>query len=100
MGKKDIRVYVADSPIHGKGLFAKCHIGAGETIGVIQGVPVTKDGAHVLWVNGKTGIKVKCDLRFINHSDKPNAVYYDTLEVCALRDIAPGEEITHNYDGD
>jgi len=37
------------------------------------------------------------DLRFINHSDEPNAAYYDTLEVCALTDIAPGEEITHDY---
>jgi len=34
-----------------------------------------------------------------DHSDSPNAVYYDTLEVCALKDIAPGEEITHDYLG-
>jgi hypothetical protein len=25
------------------------------------------------------------------------AAYYDTLEVWALTDIAPGEEITHDY---
>ena len=100
MGKDDVLVYVADSSIHGKGLFAKRPIGAGEIIGVIQGVPAARDGAHVLWVDGKNGIRVQCDLRYINHSDKPNAVYYDTLEVCALTDIAPGEEITHNYGGD
>jgi len=99
MGKNDVLVYVADSPIHGKGLFAKRHIAAGELIGVLRGVPTSEDGAHVLWVDGKTGIQVQCDLRYINHSDDPNAVYYDTLEVCALKDIAPGEEITHNYDG-
>lgn len=99
MSKGDVLVYVADSPIHGKGLFAKRHICAGETIGVIQGVPASEDGAYVLWVDGKNGVRVQCDLRYINHSDKPNAVYYDTLEVCALKDIAPGEEITHNYDG-
>jgi len=40
---------------------------------------------------------VKCDLRFINHSDEPNAAYFDTLEVGALTDIAPGEEITDDY---
>ena len=100
MSKDDALVYVDESLIHGKGLFAKCHIGAGEIIGLIQGVPASEDGAYVLWVDGKTGIQVQCDLRYINHSDKPNAVYYDTLEVCALTDIAPGEEITHNYGGD
>ena len=40
------------------------------------------------------------DLRYINHHPDPNAVYYDDLTVYALRDIAPGEEITHNYWGD
>lgn len=100
MSKDKVLVYVADSPIHGKGLFAKRHIVAGEIIGLIQGVPASEDGAHVLWVDGKNGIRVQCDFRYINHSDEPNAVYYDTLEVCALRNISPGEEITHNYDGD
>ena len=76
-------VYVDDSTIHGKGLFARHHIKAGVIIGVDE----------------KNGIHVQCELRFINHSDTPNAVYYDTLEVCALRDIKPGEEITHNYMG-
>ena len=46
------------------------------------------------------GFRVECDFRFINHSGKPNAVYYDTLEVCALRDIKKGEEITHDYQSD
>jgi hypothetical protein len=39
-----------------------------------------------------------------NHSYKPNARYDDvwpqTKEFTALRDIAPGEEITVNYNGD
>lgn len=89
--------YVDDSPIHGKGLFARKHISAGEIIGVIKGVPTTTDGEYVLWVDKNEGYHVKCDLRFINHSDEPNAVYFDTLEVCALKDISPGEEITHDY---
>lgn len=98
MGKEDTLVYVDHSPIHGKGLFARQRIGAGEIIGVVEGVPTAVDGAYVLWVDGQTGIQVQCDLRYINHSDAPNAIYYDTLEVCALKDIVPGEEITHNYD--
>lgn len=92
--------YVADSPIHGKGLFASRHIGAGELIGVIEGKPATTDGTYVLWLDEERGIQVRCELRFINHSDEPNAAYYDSLEVLALTDISPGEEITHNYFGD
>ena len=45
------------------------------------------------------GVYVKCDHRFINPSDEPNAAYFDTLEVSALTDISPGEEITHDYLG-
>ena len=93
-------VYVDDSPIHGKGLFARTFIPSGTVIGVVQGRPTTKDGAHVLWIDENSGFHVQCDLRYINHSDKPNAVYYDNLEVCALRDIRAGEEITHNYGAD
>lgn len=95
--KKDSLFYVDDSQIHGKGLFARKHIGAGERIGVLEGVPTLTDGEHVLWIDENNGILVKCDLRYINHSDEPNAVYYDTLEVFALTDISPGEEITHDY---
>jgi len=93
----DSLVYVADSSIHGKGLFAKTFIPAGTVIGVVQGRPTTTDGEHVLWINGTDGFHVQCDLRYINHSDTPNAAYYDNLDVCALRDIEAGEEITHDY---
>ncbi len=91
------KIYVKKSLIHGKGLFAKEKISAGELIGVVKGKPTDTDGPYVLWVDGINGFEVNCQLRFINHSDKPNAVYYNTLEVCALRDILVNEEITHNY---
>ena len=97
MSMKESLTYVAYSPIHGKGLFARQYIGAGEIIGRIDGVPTSTDGEHVLWIDESRGFHVQCDLRYINHSEEPNAVYYDTLEVCALTDIAPGEEITHDY---
>jgi len=94
---RDFKTVVASSPIHGRGLFASKCIKKGETIGIAEGRKTTRDGDHVLWLNNKEGIKVSCDLRFINHDDKPNATYYDTLEVIALTDIQPGEEITHYY---
>jgi len=90
-------LYVADSPIHGRGLFAGNHIPAGTVIGRVEAVPSSRDGDHVLWLSADEAVEVICDLRFINHSDEPNACYYDDLSVVALRDIQPHEEITHNY---
>lgn len=93
-------IYVDDSPIHGKGLFAKKFIPVGQVIGIIRGKHTMREGDHVLWIDQDTGIHVQCDLRYINHSDNPNAAYFDSLEVCAVRDIHPGEEITHDYEQD
>lgn len=91
-------VYVDKSRIHGQGLFARKRIRAGELIGQIEGVPTTTDGPYVLWLSARKAVEVQCHLKYINHSDEPNAIYYDTLEVIALRDIDRGEEITHNYE--
>lgn len=90
-------IFVDDSPIHGKGLFARTFISAGEVIGTIEGEYTASDGDYVLWLDEQKGILVDSDLRYINHSDNPNAAYYDDLKVYALKDIHPGEEITHNY---
>jgi len=65
----------------------------------LDGVPTSTGGYHVLWPDEENGVYVRGDLRFINHSDEPNAAYYDTLEVWALTDISPGEEMTHDYLG-
>ena len=90
--------YVANSKIHGKGLFAAEPIAAGSIIGWLEGVPCDIDGCYVLWLSETRAIEVTCELKYINHSDKPNACYYDDLSVMALRDIAPHQEITHDYD--
>jgi SET domain-containing protein len=91
---------IRPSDIHGLGLFAQSFIAEGQVIGKLKGEHVTDDGPHVLWLDEERGFRVENDLRFINHSDTPNAAYYDDLTVAALRDIHPGEEITHNYLGD
>jgi SET domain-containing protein len=89
--------YIAASGIHGKGLFAAISIRRGAVIGWLSGRPSEHDGPHVLWVGAREGIEVTCDFRFIKHADNPNACYYDDLSVVALRDLEPGDEITHNY---
>ena len=94
---------VKTSGIHGKGLFASRDITEGEVIGCLTCQPAGEsnhDDPYILWLDSHTAVRVECDLRYINHSDQPNACYYDDLEVVALRNIAAGEEITHHYGDD
>lgn len=88
---------VKTSLIHGKGLFAAKAITEGQIIGQIVGVKTQTDGPYVLWIDKNNSIEVTGDLKYINHSQKPNACYYDDLTVIALKDIAIGDEITHHY---
>jgi uncharacterized protein len=92
--------YVAESSIHGKGLFASKRIKKDTIIGYLEGKQTQHDGMYVLWINHDTGFEVTCILKYINHSDVPNACYYDDRSVVALRDIQAHEEITHNYEAD
>jgi len=91
---------VKQSPIHGRGLFATQFIPAETVIGVIEGADTEEDGPYVLWLDEGRGVEVTNDVRFINHSDQANAAYFDDMTVMSVRDILPGEEITHDYDGD
>jgi uncharacterized protein len=92
--------YIAESGIHGKGLFAAETIKKDTIIGYLDGKPTQIDGMYVLWIDSESGFEVSCKLKFINHSDEPNACYYDDKSVVALRDIQANEEITHNYEAD
>lgn len=94
---------VRESPLHGRGLFATQHIPQDTVIGWLVAEPASDDeldGPYVLWVNGDKPMRVTCDMRFVNHGDEPNAAYFDDMSVMSLREIAPGEEILHNYMGD
>ena len=89
-----------ESPIHGKGVFAKESIGEGTVIGVYEGPEVERDGAYVLWVECDDGsfygIEGRNELRYLNHSSSPNSDF-DDEELSAVRAIAPGDEITLHY---
>ena len=98
MTKENLLTFVAESPIHGKGLFAQKNISADTVIGKLTGKKTQQDGMYVLWLDNEIGFKVSCDLKYINHSDTPNACYYDDKSVVALCEIKKGEEITHNYE--
>ncbi len=93
-------VYVKNSPIHGKGLYAAEPIEAGSFIGTYHGDETDEDGTYVLWLfedGNQTGRDGKNELRYLNHSHEPNAEF-DGYDLYALRDIAPDEEITICYD--
>lgn len=103
----------APSRIDGTGAFAGEAIPARRKIGEIRGETIS---VHEAWqrakqlerimiveVNERRAIDASCSadpLRFTNHSCRPNAVLrirQGRVEIYAMRDIAPGEEITCDY---
>lgn len=95
-------VHVADSAIHGKGLFAAREFADGEYIGTFAGPPARRNGTHVLWVYASAddaapvGRRGRNLLRFLNHASSCNAEF-DGFDLYACRAIAVGEEITIDY---
>lgn len=94
------RFVVKKSPIHGRGVFASSSIRKGTHIGTYVGEPADENDTYVLWVEtdegGEVGIDGTNELRFLNHSDEPNAEF-DGPELYALRTIRVGEEILFYY---
>ena len=100
---------VADSPVHGRGLFARRDIPTGTLIGHYDGTLTKRNGMHVLWVEADTGengtegdgetwlgYDGSNELRFLNHASRPNGEM-DGRDLYAMRDICAGEEITIHY---
>lgn len=97
------RVYRGPSPIHGTGCFACRAFAAEEHIGTYEGPRAKRDGTYVLWVYeerqtpvGRSGRNL---LRYLNHQEDGNAEF-DGFDLYAKREIACGEEITFDYNGD
>jgi len=93
--------FVADSSVHGRGLFARDDISAGTWIGHYDSVETQQNGMHVLWIEGDeeddwVGYDGTNELRFLNHDNRPNGEM-DGLDLYALRDIRANEEITFDY---
>lgn len=95
----------------GRGVFARTAIKKGALIERVPVVVVTWDEIDeselasyaYSWTDTKAAIALGYGSLY-NHSFKPNAKYEDagrqTKEFVAIRDIAAGEEITVNYNGD
>jgi hypothetical protein len=110
---------VRESPIHGKGLFAKTAIAAGAIVAVKGGHVFTKQQWAALEPElGPAEIQISEDfviapggweeregsMLYTNHSCEPNIAIQGQIVFVAMRDIAPGEELTHDWattdDGD
>jgi uncharacterized protein len=107
------RVDVKPSAIDGQGAFAAEAIPARRKIGEIRGeaisVPEARQRARglarimIVEVSERRAIDASRSadpLRFTNHSCAPNAVLrirQGRVEFYAMRDVAPGEELTVNY---
>ena len=99
--KKNGRVYVDRSPIHGKGLYAARKLVGGQLIGTYEGPQVEEDGIYVLWIEDEpggewTGYDGRNEMRFMNHADQPNAEM-NGLDCYAMTIIPTGTEITIDY---
>ncbi|MGD8379533.1 MAG: SET domain-containing protein-lysine N-methyltransferase [Gammaproteobacteria bacterium] len=92
-------IYVDDSPIHGRGVFARVDITAESFIGTYEGPVVEDNDTYVLWVDERIGRDGRNELRYLNHSSRPNAEF-DGFDLYAIEDIPAGAEITFHYGDD
>lgn len=96
-------LFVDRSAIHGRGLFARVRLRAGDYLGTYDGPTVRANGMHVLWVErlpGRwTGRDGRNMLRYLNHSARPNTEF-DGFDLYALKAIRPGDELTFDYGED
>jgi hypothetical protein len=108
-----VRVALGPSPLHGTGVFAAEPITAGTVVWrfspgfdlemdpalvYVQPEPCRGRLLHYGYVDARSRRYVLCsdDARFLNHSDAPNLRGELGRDV-AVRDIAPGEELTVDY---
>jgi len=103
---------VRASPIHGQGLFARRAIARGEIVAAKGGhVLTTEAWAALEPALGPADIQISEDLfvapatqaerdgsmLYTNHSCDPNLAIQGQIVLVAMRDIAPGEELTIDW---
>lgn len=103
---------IAESPIHGQGLFSTVPIPAGAILAVLDGqlIPLAKQhivsadicAAHFEWnAVSKDMLLVRAfrtRYSFINHSTNPNLrLEYNPLRIVVSSDLNKGDELTLDY---
>jgi uncharacterized protein len=111
--KKSPTLVILRSPLHGLGCFATVGFLKGSRIAEYAGEKITRkeamrrmkrsDGKRISELNAEWYIDGSAggnETQYINHSCVPNAdalVIGGSMFICALREIAPREEITVDY---
>jgi uncharacterized protein len=103
---------VRDSPIHGRGLFAVAPIRKGDVVAIKGGyiydraererLPPALESAEIPIADGFFIGPMRVDEReggmlFSNHSCDPSIGVQGQIVFVAMRDIQPGEELTHDW---
>jgi SET domain-containing protein len=106
------RTEVRESPIHGRGLFATANIGKGEVVAVKGGHiisgpekaeitaqlgPVEIQVGHDLFIAPVNADEREGSMLYTNHSCDANIGMRGEITFVAVRDIAAGEELTHDW---
>jgi hypothetical protein len=106
------KTVVKESPIHGRGLFAQVDIAKGEIVAAKGGHIITREILAQLQPSlGPAEVQIADDLFicpvtleeressmiFSNHSCDPNIGVRGEITFVAMRDIAAGEELTHDW---
>jgi uncharacterized protein len=100
------KVIVRQTAGRGNGVFAHAKIGKGEAIAAFDGATYGKDHEdwsddlynHVIQFEKWRWRDSKGIARLVNHSCDPNCGIRSLFRIVAMRDIAPGEEITWDYE--
>ncbi|KAA6464460.1 SET domain-containing protein [Acidobacteria bacterium AB60] len=102
---------IRSSAIHAAGCYTTARITKGRRVAEYTGPRITKDEADTLYEDslvtylfglgeGAVVIDGHCMAMFINHSCDPNCETDEVdgrVWITAIRNIAPGEEITYDY---
>src|SRR6185295_2931653 len=106
------KAVIKDSPIHGRGLFAKEDINKGEIVCIKGGYIFDRQTLHETQaLLGPAEIQIAEDLFigplsaeqregsmiFSNHSCDPNIGVQGQIVFVAMRDVESGEELTHDW---
>jgi SET domain-containing protein len=106
------KTVVKESPIQGRGLFAREAIARGEVVAVKGGSIFTRATLRALapalgpaeiqvgedlFIGPLTADEREDSMIFSNHSCAPNIGVEGQIVFVALRDVAPGEELTHDW---
>src|SRR5215471_2971296 len=106
------KAIVQESPIHGRGLFAIAPIAQGEIVcikggyiltrAVLNTMPEWYGGADIpiadnLYIGPLRQEEREGSMIFSNHSCEPNIGVQGQIVFVAMRDIAAGEELTHDW---